>query len=397
MHSPTSILQASSDQNACQDGWVIAQQIFDGTTLKKGLALRLTEGCISDVAAAAHATKSGLPVWYVDGTISPGFFDIQVNGGAGVMFNNEPTASTLRQIGTALRASGTTTWLPTFITDAKERMAQAASAILHAHGRDGVAGVHFEGPHINVERRGVHKAQWVRPIDEATFSLLQGLRHQHIPVLLTLAPECQPKGSIARLCAMGVTVAIGHSAANAAQVNDALREGATCFTHLFNGMTPMSSREPGVVGAALDSDAWCGLIADGHHVADTMLRLAIRARPLPHRMVLVSDAMATMHGPNHFDLYGETIQLVDGKLVNSAGSLAGAQIDLAASVHRLIHQVGIPPAQALRMVTLNPAQLMGLSQEAGQIRAGVRADLVSLDQDWRTQPLVLSREVIPRF
>jgi N-acetylglucosamine-6-phosphate deacetylase len=182
---------------------------------------------------------------------------------------------------------------------------------------------------------------------------------------------------------MGVKVSLGHTAANAAQVQSALNEGACCFTHLFNAMTPMGSREPGVVGAALDSTAWCGVIADGHHVADAVLRVAIRSRPVEDRMVLVSDAMATTHGPQSFDLYGETIRVVDGKLVNQAGSLAGAHIDLAGCVQRLITQVGIEPVQALRMATSNPAQLMGFGQTVGHLHPGMPARMLLLDANWR--------------
>ena len=252
-------------------------------------------------------------------------------------------------------------------------------------GQSGVVGVHFEGPHISVQHRGVHARQYIRPLDEATIHLLTGLRAKGIPVLLTLAPEMHPAGTVARLCAMGVVVSLGHTDASAEQVRAALAEGARSFTHVFNGMAPMRSREPGTVGAALDSKAWSGLIADGHHVADAMLRIAIRSRPVANRMVLVSDAMATTHGPSEFSLYGETIRVVDGRLQNREGALAGAHIDLASSVRRLIAEVGIEPLQALCMATSNPAMLMGLGHCTGQLRPGMPANLVLLDEDWRLQ------------
>ncbi len=364
------------------DRWLAPHLLFDGLTLREGMAIRTRTGRIVDIAADTCAGKSGLPLLRVDGALCPGFFDMQVNGGAGKMFNIDPSADTLVHIGDALRAAGTTAWLPTFITDLPERMSQAADAILQTIGCHGVVGVHLEGPHISQERRGAHKAEWVRPIDEKTYAVLQRLRENDVPTLLTLAPECQPPGTISRLCAMGVTVSIGHSAANAKQVHAALAEGARCFTHLFNGMTPMGSREPGVVGSALDSEAWCGLIADGHHVSDATIRIAIRARPRPDRMVLVSDAMATTHGPDQFDLYGENIRLVKGKLVNDKGSLAGAHIDLAQCVHRVIRHVGVPAQQVLPMVGRYPAELMGVTRGVGHIRIGDRAELVLLDENW---------------
>jgi N-acetylglucosamine-6-phosphate deacetylase len=360
-----------------------AHQVFNGQTLLPDTTVTTMQGRIAAIGPLHAPINAGLPVWHTAGTVAPGLFDIQVNGGAGRMFNNTPDAATLRHIGAALANAGTTAWLPTFITDTPERMALAAQAIRAVHGRHGVVGVHFEGPHISVQRRGAHCAQRIHPLSEATLNLLAGLRAHNIPVLLTLAPETHPPGSIARLCAMGVVVSLGHTAATAAQTNAALAEGATCFTHLFNGMTPMGSREPGVVGAALDSTAWCGVIADGHHVADAVLRIALRARPTADRMVLISDAMATTHGPSEFSLYGETIRVVDGKLLNQAGSLAGAHIDLAASVHRLIGQVGIAPAQALRMATHNPAELMGLTDTVGHLRLGMPANMVLLDAQWQ--------------
>ncbi|MCW5220114.1 N-acetylglucosamine-6-phosphate deacetylase [Verminephrobacter aporrectodeae subsp. tuberculatae] len=359
-----------------------AQQVFDGHVLRPEQAVTVVHGRIAAVGAVDDPVNQGLPVWRGQGTLAPGLFDIQVNGGAGRMFNNTPDADTLRHIGAALARAGTTAWLPTFITDSAPRMAQAARAIEAVHGSQGVVGVHFEGPHISVQRRGAHLEQHIRPLDDATLDLLARLRAKQIPVLLTLAPEQQARGSIARLCAMGVTVSLGHTAANAAQVHSALAEGASCFTHLFNGMAPMGAREPGVVGAALDSPAWCGVIADGHHVADAVLRVAIRSRPVADRMVLVSDAMATTHGPPQFDLYGETIRVVQGRLVNQAGSLAGAHIDLASSVQGLITRVGIDPAQALRMATHNPAQLMGLAHAVGQLRPAMPARMVLFDADW---------------
>ena len=374
--------QADFDWRTTAAWCLLAPRVFDGHTLLADTAVTVVDGCIAAVGPLNAAVNIGLPLWRATGTLVPGFFDIQVNGGAGRMFNNTPDADTLRHIGAALAHAGTTAWLPTFITDAPSRMEQAALAIEAVHGSHGVVGVHFEGPHISAQRRGVHLEQDIHPLSDSTVNLLARLRAKQIPVLLTLAPEQQLPGSIARLCALGVKVSLGHTAANAAQVHSALNEGACCFTHLFNAMTPMGSREPGVVGAALDSAAWCGVIADGHHVADAVLRVAIRSRPVEDRMVLVSDAMATTHGPLSFELYGETIRVVDGKLVNQAGSLAGAHIDLAHCVQRLITQVGIEPVQALRMATSNPAQLMGFGQTVGHLRPGMPARMLLLDANW---------------
>jgi N-acetylglucosamine-6-phosphate deacetylase len=356
--------------------WLVPGQLFDGETLSAGRTLRIAAGRIDGIFPAAEAGRDGLPVWRTDRLASPGFFDVQVNGGGGVMFNADPTVEGLRAIAAAHRPGGTTALLTTLITDSPEVMERAVSAVLEAVGSAGIVGVHLEGPHISLARKGAHDPGFIRPMDDSTWTAVRRLRDAGVPVLLTLAPECVPPGTIERLCALGVVVSLGHTAADAATTRAAIAEGARSVTHLYNAMTPITSREPGVVGAALDSDIYCGFIADGHHVDDAVLRLAIRARPVPNRMVLVSDAMATWNGPDHFVLYGETIHLEGGKLVNRIGSLAGVHIDMATSLRRLVETVGIPLLDALKMATANPSRLMGLEASVGFLRPGMPADFV---------------------
>lgn len=359
--------------------WLVPHRLFDGETLRTGLALRIAAGRIDDIVPTGQAGMDGLRVWRTERLVSPGFFDVQVNGGGGVMFNTDPSPAGLKAIAAAHRASGTTAVLPTLITDAPDVMERAVTAALEAIGSDGIVGVHLEGPHISLERKGAHNPLFIRPMDEHTLAAVRRLRAGGVPVLLTLAPECVPNGTIAMLCAMGVVVSLGHTAADAATTRAAIAEGARSVTHLYNGMTPITSREPGVVGAALDSGAYCGFIADGHHVDDTVLRLAIRARPIRDRMVLVSDAMSTWNGPDHFTLYDETIRLVGGRLVNRLGSLAGVHIDMATSLQRLVANLGVPLEDALKMATANPSCLMRLESSVGFLRPGMAADIVLLD------------------
>jgi N-acetylglucosamine-6-phosphate deacetylase len=359
----------------------------------RGLAVRIADGKIDDLLPAEEAGRDGLPVWHTKSLASPGFFDIQVNGGGGVLFNTSPTADGLRAIAAAHRKGGTTAFLPTLITDAPEVMEAAVDAILDVVGSAGIVGVHLEGPHISLERKGAHDPRLIRPMDDKTISAVERLHRAGVPVLLTLAPECVPPGTIETLCAMGVVVSIGHTAADAATTRAAIAEGARSVTHLYNAMTPMTSREPGVVGAALDSDLHCGFIADGHHVDDTVLRLAIRSRPLADRMVLVSDAMPTWNGPDRFSLYGETVRLEGGKLVNRIGSLAGVHIDMAASLQRLVTEVGVPLEEALRMATANPSRLMRLQERVGFLRPGMPADIVLLD--WASDQAAIATGAAP--
>jgi N-acetylglucosamine-6-phosphate deacetylase len=359
--------------------WLVPRTLFDGKTLADGRALRISAGRIAAITPAGEAGRDGSPVERVDSLVVPGYVDIQVNGGAGVLFNTSPDAAGLEAIGRAHRARGTTAFLPTVITDRAEVMEQAADAVIAAIGRFGVVGIHIEGPHISVERKGAHNPEFIRPFDERTWAVVEKLRQRSIPVLVTLAPERVPVEIIARLRSIGAVISLGHTAATAAQVEAALAAGATAVTHLYNGMSQMTSREPGVVGAAIDSAAYCGFIADGHHVSDSMLRIALRARPIPERMVLISDAMPTVGGPDSYSLYGETIRLVDGKLVNGQGSLAGVHIDMAQSVKRLVAITGIELQTALQTATSNPARMMGIENEAGFLTEGTPATFLLLN------------------
>ena len=358
---------------------LVPRRIFDGRALHQGLALHLRDGLVAALCPPSDLPP-GLPVWHTDTTAVPGYFDVQVNGGGGVLVNTTPTPQGLLAIAAAHCQSGTTSCLPTLITDRPEVMDRVADAVIRVCGTGGVAGIHLEGPHISPARKGTHNPAFIRPLDARTMAAARRLRAAGVPVLLTLAPEMAAPGAIAELTAAGVVVSLGHTAGDAAGVRQAIAEGARAATHLYNAMTHMESREPGVVGAVIDSDLYAGFIADGHHVDDAMLRIAIRARPRAGRMVLVSDAMPTWNGPDHFDLYGERIALRDGRLVNAAGSLAGVHIDMAHSVQRLVQRIGLPLAEALGMATANPAEMMRLDRRIGTLVAGAQADFVLLDQ-----------------
>lgn len=340
---------------------LLPDAVFDGHSLHPGLAVRVTG---DGLAADPVAPREGDLVWRLPGCLGPGFIDLQVNGGGGVLFNNSPDPAGLRAIGRAHRSTGTAALLATLITDAPEVMVRAVDAVLDGLGQDGIAGIHLEGPHISLARRGTHDARFIRPLDDQTLGQVARLRDKGVPVMVTVAPEATTPGQIAALVAKGVVVALGHSDATAAQVRAALAEGAQTFTHLFNAMSQMQNREAGVVGAAINSTAYCSIICDGIHVAPEMLALAIRARPRDNRMILVSDAMPTVAGPDSYRLYDQTIRLQDGRLVNQDGALAGAHVTMLQSV-RLAHELlGQSLEECLRMAITRPAALMGFAPRA---------------------------------
>jgi len=384
-----SVEAASESKHALDDVWWLSpSRLFDGKTWHADMALKLRQDCIDELA---H--KQDIPplskVVTTPYMACPGYIDLQVNGGGGVMFNNDPTVAGLKMIGQAHLRLGTTSYLPTFITDTADKLDLAADSVIAAIGQYGVSGIHIEGPHINIARKGTHGSQFIRPFDERTFQTLTRLRQAQIPTMLTLAPECLDDDTIiAKLVAMGVIVSAGHTNASAAQIRTALNQGLSCFTHLHNAMTPMSSREAGVVGEALASQAWCGMICDGHHVDDTVLRLSIQAKEKSGRLFIVSDAMATVGGPNFFTLYGEKIFVENGRLINNQGSLAGAHTSMAQSVHYFVSHLDLSSQQILPMATCVPAQLMKVQDTIGQLVAGAKADIVLLHQDWTVAEII---------
>lgn len=360
--------------------WFCPDRLFDGR-LREGLAFRLEAGRVAELRARADLPPRA-ECRAIAGTVTPGYLDLQVNGGGNVLVNTTPTPDGMAAIAAAHRRLGTTGILPTVITDRPEVLARVVEAALAAQGRPGILGLHIEGPHLNVARRGTHAAELIRPLDAGTIAHLRRLRAAGVPVMLTLAPEILARGQIAELVAMGVVVSLGHTDATADETRAAFAEGAQTVTHLYNAMSPMLNRQPGVVGATINSTAYAGIICDGIHVADEMVGLAIRARPVPDRMFLVSDAMPTVGGADHFRLYGQDVQLVEGRLVNDEGSLAGAHVTMAESVARLVGVVGVSAETALRMAVTVPAELMGLP-ELGRFAGRQSADLICLDDAMR--------------
>ncbi len=362
------------------ESWFCASGVFDGKVMLDDYAVKLTDGIVTSLAPQAEIGDSA-PRNNIDGIITPGFFDIQVNGGGGVLFNTAPNKQGLAVISESLFAAGTTHWLPTVITDCPSVMASACDAILESFGTMGIIGVHIEGPHIALERKGTHKSHWIRPFDAHTLAQITRLRANNIPVLLTVAPETMKPGEVRSLVEMGVVISIGHTNANASQTVKTLNEGAQLFTHLFNAMSQIESRDLNVVGTAINSTDYCSIIADGLHVDLGLLGLAIRARPKQDRMILVTDAMPTVGGSDEFELYGNIIKLQNGRLINNEGSLAGAHITIVEEIKNLVEKVGIPLDQVLRMATSNPASLMGVDATIGTIRVGQKADLIAISPD----------------
>lgn len=337
---------------------IAADRIWQDGILHHGRAIE-TDGRTITTIRPLNGDQPDLSV----DLLMPGCTDLQVNGGGGVLFNANPTPEGILAISQAHRKLGTVSILPTLITDTPEIMdaaAEAVMAIMSQSSGHGIAGIHLEGPHLAPARRGTHAPRFIRPLDERTIRVLERLRQAEVPVLLTLAPELADPGLLQQAAAMGVVLSAGHSTATAAEARQAMENGISMYTHLYNAMPQMTSRDPGMIAAAILSDAWCGLITDGIHVSPEMLLVAMNARPHADRCFIVSDAMPTVGGPDHFRLYGMDIQVRDGALVNPEGSLAGAHIDMVGSLRKLVELTGTMPECAIAMVTDIPRRAMGL-------------------------------------
>ena len=314
----------------------------------------------------------------------PGFVDVQVNGGGGVLFNDDPSVETIRRIGAAHRRFGTTSFLPTLISDDFSVIAQAIAAVRDAIAQrvPGVVGVHVEGPFINESRKGAHDPAKVRDLDAEGVALLSSLKVGR--TLVTLAPEMTQPETLRTLANAGVAVSAGHTDATYDEMTLGFRHGVTGVTHLFNAMSPFNHREPGVVGAALLSpDCWCGLIVDGRHVHPAALRIALRSRPA-ERFMLVTDAMPSVGAADSsFMLQGKRITVKDGVCVDENGTLSGSAVDMATTVKNAVQMLGLPLERAVRMASTYPAQFLGVGHELGHIAPGYRANLVAMDESYR--------------
>lgn len=356
---------------------VAADTVFDGVAAHRDTAVVIEGERIVAVTPraelpaeiAVHALPGG--AW-----LAPGFIDIQVNGGGDVLLNDAPAIGSMRAIAAAHRKFGTTSLLPTLITDTPEKMQAAlAAANEAARTEPGILGVHLEGPFISPQKPGVHARHHIRAPDAHDEAALLAPRDG--VTLMTLAPEQVPPGFIARLTQAGIRVSLGHSNATYAQTCAAIAEGLTGFTHLFNAMRPLESREGGPIAAALESPAaFIGLIVDGIHVDPAMLRIALRGVAKP---MLVTDAMPPVGGARAtFRLYGEEITVRDGRCTRGDGTLAGAALDMAGAVRNCVTMLGVPLATALQFASKNPADFLGLDNKLGRLAPGYRADLVAL-------------------
>lgn len=359
---------------------VLTERLFDGRRCQDNKVMIIDNGIL-----IGFDDEVGNFTEQVKGLVAPGFIDLQVNGGGGVLLNSSPTLAGISTIMAAHAKFGTTAMLPTLITDTVEIMAKASDAVAKAISQKvpGIIGIHFEGPHLAVAKKGAHSADYIRDISDEEWQILE--RKDIGKVVVTLAPETVTTKDIQRMVAAGIYVSIGHSNANYQQAQLAVDAGVTGFTHLFNAMSPLQGREPGVTGCALINDhTACGLIVDGHHVDYVNCQLAIKTKPVG-KIFLVTDAMPPV-GTNEqaFAFFDREVTLADGKLTSSTGELAGSVLDMATAVRNAHKHLKLPLDEALRMATQYPASFIN-EQSRGQLSEGKQADFVVLNNELKVQ------------
>ena len=370
----------------------LARQLYDGFSdeLHSEQLIEIENDRIAQIRSATAQETRDPQIRGFD-LVAPGFIDLQINGAGDRQFNFEPNAQTLDRIARGARQGGTAYLLPTFITATGQDYQRAISATRDAilSGISGILGVHLEGPFLSHEKPGIHDPAAIRVMDEQDIDALASAKEVGI-ILLTVASENLPEGALARLNASGVRVFAGHTDATADQIAQAESEGLVGVTHLFNAMSQMTVREPGVVGATFASKAlYAGIIADGHHVDWRNVGLA--ARLMPNRLCLVTDAMLTLAGEvKKFELHGEHIALENGRLTNAEGRLAGAHVSMIESVRNAIAHAGCSTVQALQMATANPARALGMETDVGMLRAGARASLTCLSQNLDVEAVMVN-------
>ena len=358
-------------------------RIFDGHTHRDGAALLLSDDAISDIVAADAIPAGFERVGLDGGLLAPGFIDLQANGGGGVLFNEQPTVEGIRRICEAHARFGTTALLATLITDTPDLTKRAIDAGIEAHALKvpGFLGLHLEGPHLSMEKHGAHRLDLIRPMTDRDVEALCEARRSLPNLMVTVAPEAVADAQVTALAGAGVCVSLGHTNATAERAKQAFRAGARCVTHLFNAMSGLTHREPGLVGAALNTNAaFAGLIADGHHVLPDAISIALRSKTGEGKIFLVTDAMSTVGSDQTvFELNGRQIFRRNGRLTLADGTLAGADLDMNSAVGFIAGNTDLPLAEALRMASLYPARCLGIERTHGQLLHGAVADLVHID------------------
>lgn len=360
--------------------------LFDGELFRKNKKIYILDNKIIDISNKnkKNVTKN---IDAAGNIVCPGFIDIQVNGGGGVFLNENHSLADIKKVSLTHAQFGTTSLLPTFITDHKNKISKFIAAINHAMAEKvpGIIGIHFEGPFINQEKKGIHSAVYIRSPEKSDFDefakMKQGVK------LVTLAPELIAADNMAKFKQNNFIIFAGHSQASFAQMNQGFKQGIQGITHLFNACSQLGSREPGIIGAFLLNDtSWAGIIADGYHVSFATIKIALKVKD-SSKFILVSDAMSPV-GTNEksFKIYDQEIFVEADKYQDASGTLAGSALTVHKGFQNILKHKLVSLEESLKMTSTNVAKCLGIDQEntfyaKGRILPQYDADVVILDKN----------------
>jgi N-acetylglucosamine-6-phosphate deacetylase len=371
-------------------------KLFTGENFLENKALLIEDKYIAGIVDKANIPKNFEIQKLNGGILSPGFIDLQVNGGGGKLFNNSPDKESLNTIIEAHQYFGSTSIMPTVISDSLNILQKCTETISNEiNNNHSLLGVHIEGPFFNAKYRGVHQKKYINTINASYLSLFEKL--DEFPVMITLAPECISIKQLKYLKSLGFKILAGHTDASYDQLEEAIKYGLDGFTHLFNAMGQISAREPSVVGSAFDFDETsASIIVDLHHVHPSLINLSFKQKP-KGKLFFVSDSMATInHAEPSFELYDELVSESNGRIINSEGKLAGSSITQIDAIKNAYQKCNIPLESAIAMATLYPAKYLGVSHYIGQLKKGHRADLAHFDSSFKVRNVWLSGKKINR-
>ena len=362
---------------------LLGSQIFCGERFYDHHALLIDGNSIIEIVDENNIPNAFNKIELDQGIIAPGFIDLQVNGGGGILFNNRPTKESLNTIINAHQFFGTTSIMPTVISDSIKVLTKCTRAVAQEIKKNsGLLGIHIEGPFFSLKYRGVHQKKYISKLSSEYLELFSNLKE--FPVILTLAPECISIKDLNHLASLGLKIMAGHTDASYDELEQAAKNNLNGFTHLFNAMSQMSAREPGAVGAALDFDnLYASIIVDLHHVHHSLIKLAYQKKPIG-KLFFISDSMATInHGEPTFELYDEVVSEQNGRITNAEGKLAGSSITQIDAVKNAYQKCNIPLDHALAMASRYPAEFIGVDRYLGSLKPNYRADLVHFDSNFK--------------
>ena len=362
---------------------LLGSQIFCGERFYDHHALLIDGNSIIEIVDENNIPKAFNKIELNQGILAPGFIDLQVNGGGGILFNNRPTKESLNTIINAHQFFGTTSIMPTVISDSIKVLTKCTRAVAQEIKKNsGLLGIHIEGPFFSLKYRGVHQKKYISKLSSEYLELFSNLKE--FPVILTLAPECISIKDLNHLASLGLKIMAGHTDASYDELEQAAKNNLNGFTHLFNAMSQMSAREPGAVGAALDFDnLYASIIVDLHHVHHSLIELAYQKKPIG-KLFFISDSMATInHGEPTFELYDEVVSEQNGRITNAEGKLAGSSITQIDAVKNAYQKCNIPLDHALAMASRYPAEFIGVDRYLGSLKPNYRADLVHFDSNFK--------------